>query len=76
MLTTQIDQFKVEYKLKIEQMRAEMLKLCTKSDSSGQSQTDKVKVSLPPDVKDKKLNELERTVNALLRKMTEVCAYA
>mmetsp|Transcript_21169 Transcript_21169/g.39507 ORF Transcript_21169/g.39507 Transcript_21169/m.39507 type:complete len:823 (-) Transcript_21169:219-2687(-) len=72
LLTAQIDQFKVEYKLKIDQMKSEMLQLCTKSDSSSKSQTDNIKESLPPDVKDKKLNELERTVNALLRKMTEM----
>ncbi len=77
LLTAQIDQFKIEYKLKIDQMKAEITALSSSSRSSDSSVPhnsgdSNCSRSLPPDAKDKKLNELERTVNALLRKMTEV----
>jgi hypothetical protein len=43
------------------------------NNNSSSSVTTDTKDPLAADVlKDKKLNELERTVNALLRKMTEV----
>lgn len=67
-LTSQIDQFKVEYKLRIDQMRADMI--LQMSAQSGTKNTDKEKGE--DDLKDKKLNELERTIHALLRKMAEV----
>jgi hypothetical protein len=74
LLTAQIDQFKVEYKLKIDQMKSEILRLSTNgtNTSTGASGLKQSKDSMHADAKDKKLNELERTVSALLRKMTEV----
>ena len=76
LLTAQIDQFKVEYKLKIDQMKADILTVSTNSNNNGGSNnnvaTEKKYSLSSAAVKDKKLNELERTVNALLRKMTEV----
>jgi hypothetical protein len=62
-------------------MKAEILAL-SKSSSNSNRNNDRCACNqsinsnssnlLPPDLKDKKLNELERAVNGLLRKMTEV----
>lgn len=70
LLTAQIDQFKLEYKKKIDQVKAEVLTVSSANNTAGVSSGSAV--TLSAEVKDKKLNELERTVSALLRKMTEV----
>lgn len=75
LLTAQIDQFKIEYKLKIDQMKSEVFKMTSenKSDEVNNGQRDAIKQDTSfHDPRDKKINELERAMNALLKKMTEM----
>ena len=67
-INAQIDQFKVEYKLKIDQIKADILNATRNTGCKTGESDNKMFI----DDKDKRLNELERTVNALLQKMAQV----
>ena len=58
----------MEYKLKIDQIKADILNATRNTGCKTGESDNKMFI----DDKDKRLNELERTVNALLQKMAQV----